>query len=338
MTEQTIRGYNTGTRVRPNADARAVGFFLPSAEASGSLQLAPIGGCRPILRATNRGKRAITAIRIFQPALHRRVVALCRCLAALAVLGLVFLAARPVVPAFMTQQREVLLSSAERHGVPAHVLAAVVYNEMLGQERRFLSQVIPGDDAVARAVRESLLGWHFLTLKQAQWSVKGVLALFGANTTVGPTGIRVSVGREIQAESGVVSVRYRAHGLMERPSLVLDLASPASAIEYLAANLERGVRRAGSEQAGDWTVCARWHNTGLTADRPDVPRRVWDKGTRYVDRVEGFMPEMTAMISEWLSPPVWRVMLPGDRTPAMPSQAGWLVAYVRPAHVTVRPQ
>ena len=248
-------------------------------------------------------------------------------------LGFLLFAARPVVPAYMAAQRETILLSAERHGIAPEVVAAVLYNEMLGQEQRFLSTLLPGDDWVSQTVRDSLLGWHFLTLKQAQWMLKGAAALAGMNTTVGPTGIRVSVGREIRSEVAVAGGRYHASGLAERPSLVLDLMSTATALEYLAANLERGVRRATAEQAGDWTVCARWHNTGLTADRPDVPRRVWDKGTHYVARVQAFLPQMTALLHEPVSPPVWRVMLPGKTPPDQTSQIGIPARYVRPAAI-----
>lgn len=214
----------------------------------------------------------------------------------------------------MLAQRQTIVASAEAHNLSPDVLAAVLYNEMLGQEHRFLMSLIPGDHTLAAALRDSLLGWHFLTLKQAQWAIKGAIALAGSNTTVGPTGIRVSVGREIRSEVPVHGGSYQPSGLAERPSLVLDLTRPASAIEYLAANLQRGVQRATPDQVGDWTICARWHNTGLTADRPDVPRPVWDKGTNYVARVETFLPQMRAMIHQPADPPVWRVMSP-DQSP-----------------------
>jgi len=208
----------------------------------------------------------------------------------------IFLAARQVVPSYLAAQNEAIVASAQRHGLPPEVLAAVLYNEMVGQEYRFLDAITPGDGAPANAVRDALLGWHFLTLKQAQWGGKALLALAGVNTTVGPTGIRVSVGREIRREVAVEGGRYRASGWAERPSMVLDLMSTSTAIEYLAANLERGIRRAGYDAETDWLVCARWHNTGLVADRTDVPRPVWDKGTRYVARVRQFLPQMTSVI------------------------------------------
>lgn len=197
----------------------------------------------------------------------------------------------------MAAQSDAIHASAQRHGLPPELLAAVLYNEMLGQEFRVFDAATPGDGPLATAVRDAALGWHFITLKQVQWGGKALLALAGSDTTVGPTGIRVSVGREIRREAAISGGRYQLTGWAERPSMVLDLMSPATAIEYLAANLERGERRAGVAVFSDWLVCARWHNTGLVADRADVPRSVWDKGTRYVARVRQFMPQVTAMIS-----------------------------------------
>ena len=232
--------------------------------------------------------------------------------AVVAVIGLLA-CARPVVPTFLALQRESIQLSAARHGVPPDVLAAVLYNEMLGQEYRFVSAAIPGEGPASRFLEDALLGWHFLTLKQAQWSAKALAALAGLNTTVGPTGIRVSVGREIRSEVPVAGGCYRPSGLAERPSLVLDLTSPATAIEYLAANLERGRLRSSPEQAGDWAPLARWHNTGLTGDRPDVPRPVWEKGTRYVARVQTVRPFVANYIDiEKETPPLRLAMLAGE--------------------------
>jgi hypothetical protein len=266
----------------------------------------------------------------------RRFIPACRIIASVLILGVLFLAARPVVPSYMLAQRAHILVSAQRHGIASDVLAAVLYNEMLGQESRFLSTAIPGDNALARAVRESLLGWHFLTLKQAQWALKGAAALAGFNTTVGPTGIRVSVGREIRHEIYVEGGRYQPLGLAERPSLVLDLMSTSEAIEYLAANLQRGERRATIAQRGDWTVLARWHNTGVTEYSPSVPPMIWDKGTNYIARVSSFLPEMTALLRDSVAPPMLRVMLSGPPAVAKASRAGAQTSFVRSATMVAR--
>lgn len=265
----------------------------------------------------------------------RRLLLFYRCTALAVILGFLFLAARPVVPSYMLAQRENILASAQRHGIASDVLAAVLYNEMLGQESRFLSTVIPGDNPFARALRESLLGWHFLTLKQAQWALKGAAALSGFNTTVGPTGIRVSVGREIRREIFVAGGRYQPLGLAERPSLVLDLMSTSEAIEYLAANLQRGERRATLTQRGDWTVSARWHNTGVTEYSVSVPRPIWDKGTNYVARVSTFLPEMTGLLRP-VAPPVLRVILLGAPILAKASNASAQTRFVRSTTIVPR--
>ena len=268
--------------------------------------------------------------------LVRRLLLVYRITAFAIILGVLFLAARPVVPSYMLAQRDYILVSAERHGIASDVLAAVLYNEMLGQESRFLSTIIPGDNPAARAVRESLLGWHFLTLKQAQWALKGAAALSGFNTTIGPTGIRVSVGREIRREIYVEGGRYQPLGLGERPSLVLDLMSTSEAIEYLAANLQRGERRATVTQRGDWTVSARWHNTGVTEYSTSVPRPIWDKGTNYIARVSTFLPEMTALLHDPVAPPVLRVMLSGAPTADRTSHASAQSSFVRSATMVAR--
>lgn len=208
------------------------------------------------------------------------------------------LAVVPVVPIFVSLHTETIRSSAERHGIAPEWLTAVLYNEMLGQEDRLLHRLMPGDGPLAQGVRNAALGWHFLTLKQVQWWTKAGFALAGSDTTLGPTGIRVSVGREIRAEESIGGGHYVMQGWLERPSLVLDLAGIDTSIEYLAANLERGQERAGQGRWGDWRPSARWHNTGLVADRPDVPRPIWDKGTRYVARVEAFLPQSAQLLAQ----------------------------------------
>ena len=211
---------------------------------------------------------------------------------------ILFLSAQSVVPNFMLAQHDAINASAMRHGIQPDILGAILYNEMLGKEQSVVNTIIPGNNRVSQAVRQSLLGWHFLTLKRIQWALKGGLALLGSNTTIGLTGIRVSVGREIQQEELVTGGRYRSYGLGERLSMVRDLMDTPTAIEYLAANLQRGAERAPLGHDSDWQVLARWHNTGVTADSPIVPKSVWDKGTNYVARVQAYLPEVSVMLAE----------------------------------------
>jgi len=210
-----------------------------------------------------------------------------------------------VIPLYLQAHSRIIIASAERHHVSAEWLTAVLYNEMLGTEDRLLRTLIPGDDGLSQTIRNALLGWHFLTIKQAQWAAKAGLALLGLDTTVGPTGIRVSVGREIQREEGVPVGSYRPYGLLERPTMVADLMRLDVAIDYLAANMARGQRRAGLLETDDWSAAARWHNTGLVGNEPSAPRPIWDKGTRYVEYVRGYLSVAAKIVPAEgeLSPP-----------------------------------
>jgi hypothetical protein len=220
-------------------------------------------------------------------------------IAGVLVVAALLAAAAPIVPRFMVAQQPAIAASAQRHGVPQTWLAAVLYNEMLGTEDRWLHRLLPGEDGLSRTLRDGLLGWHFLTIKRAWWGLKTLADLAGADTTLGPACLRVSVGREIRAEVSMAGGAYQPRGLWERPSLICDLSDPSTAIEYLAANLERGQRRLTPADRGNWAASARWQNTGLLYHRPDVPAPLWEKGSRYVAQVEAFLPWVVA----WLPMP-----------------------------------
>jgi hypothetical protein len=215
------------------------------------------------------------------------------------VVAALLVAAAPTVPRFMAAQQPAISASAQRHGVPQTWLAAVLYNEMLGTEDRLLHHLLPGEDGLSCTLRDGLLGLHFLTIKRAWWGLKALADLAGADTTLGPACLRVSVGREIRAEASVTGGTYQPRGLWERPSLIRDLSDPSTAIEYLAANLERGQRRLAPADRGDWAASARWQNTGLLYRRPEVPASLWEKGSCYVVQVEAFLPRVVA----WLPAP-----------------------------------
>ena len=197
---------------------------------------------------------------------------------------------------YLESRRDIIADSAARHGVPAAWLGAVLYNEMLGTEDCVLRSWLPGENAAAQTTRQVLLGLHFLTLKQLQYQTKTLLALLGADPTLGPAGIRVSVGREIRVDEPVVGGVYVADGWLERPSMVLDLNDPDMAVEYLAANLRRGQDRLSPLDRGDWAASARWHNTGVVYDSEIVRLPDWEKGSRYIQRVEGYLPQITAVL------------------------------------------
>jgi len=213
-----------------------------------------------------------------------------------ALLIIIIVASSPIVPGYFQAMDDVIIRSAARHGVPPYWLAAILYNEMFGTEDRLLRQLLPGEDAIPRTMRQGLLGLDFLLLKPIHWGGEALLALAGGDPTIGPTGIRVSVGREIWSERPVTGGRYQPIGWAERPSMILDLLDHTTAVEYLAANLRRAQERLRWEDRGDWTVSARWHNTGVIYDSEIVRREDWQKGSLYVERVKGYLPQVTAWL------------------------------------------
>jgi hypothetical protein len=235
--------------------------------------------------------------RLFAPGfLPRQIRRAVLCLA----LASVLLGLYNVVPAYIASQEVAIAASAARQGVPPRWLAAVFYNEILGTEDAVLQEILPGESGAAPALRQVLLGLHFCTLKQVQWQTKSAMALLGGDPTLGPAGIRVTVGREIRREVKVAGGSYIESGWLERPSMVLDLVNPATALEYLAGNLRRGQDRLVWTQRGDWAASARWHNTGVVYDSAIVRPADWVKGSRYIARVEEYLPEIARLMGdEW---------------------------------------
>jgi hypothetical protein len=216
--------------------------------------------------------------------------------AAVLCVGAILLISYAAVPAFLSRQAEAIDFSASRHGVPADWLSAVLYTEMLGTETQMLDRFLPGDDSASGAIKQTLLGLHLLTFKQAQWQAKTFLALAGMDPTIGPAGIRVTVGREIRSELQISSSCYVPDGPLERLSMIADLSSPVSSVEYLAANLRRGQQRLQVADRGDWAASARWHNTGVVYDSAIVRPEDWLKGTRYIERVESNLDTVLGLL------------------------------------------
>ncbi len=212
-------------------------------------------------------------------------------------IALILMAASPIVPAYIAAQSDQIVHSAERHTIPSSWLAAVLYNEMLGTEDRLLHRLIPGQDAISSTVRQGLLGLHLLTVKQLHWGVKTAVALLGGDPTLGPAGIRVSVGREIRREMSLEGGVYQPQGWAERFSMILDLLNAGASVEYLAANLQRGQERLAGQDRGKWAASARWHNTGVVYDSAIVRRPDWEKGSRYINQVEGYLPQVAPLLA-----------------------------------------
>ncbi len=182
-----------------------------------------------------------------------------------------------VRPAFARQMealRPVIISAAARHNDPrvsgmddaafAEVVALVLYNEHFG----WLEEAVPP--------LRPLTPWY----QAAQMAVNAC----GANLTVWPSNIRPSVALEmlrgelpVRGEPNYLHVPLRIEGSRIDPeryrtqaelyaAINRELIQPALAVEYLAANLERGVHRARHEGVPvTWQALAAWHNQGIVA-------------------------------------------------------------------------
>jgi hypothetical protein len=187
--------------------------------------------------------------------------------------------AEPFVRPEFAQQIETLrpaiLDAAARHNRPklsgmsdeqfAVAIAQILYNEHFG----WLEQELPP--------LRGLTPWYQAT----QIMLNGTT---GTNFTVWPSNIRPSVAAEIlrgevplPGSPYTIVIPIRIHGsqidLDHFPdqraayaALNSEISRPDLAIEYLAANLERGVYRAQAEGVPvTWEVLAAWHNQGIVS-------------------------------------------------------------------------
>ncbi len=181
---------------------------------------------------------------------------------------------RPAFAAQMETLRPVILDAATRHNDPAisgmddaafaEIIALALYNEHFG----WLEEAVPP--------LRPLTPWY----QAAQMTLNA----FGANLTVWPSNIRPSVALEmlrgelpVKGSPGHIVIDLHIEGSRIDPmryrtqeelyaAINRELIQPALAVEYLAANLERGVHRARHEGVPvTWQALAAWHNQGIVA-------------------------------------------------------------------------
>lgn len=181
---------------------------------------------------------------------------------------------RPAFAAQMETLRPAILAAAARHNDPslsgmddvefAEIIALVLYNEHFG----WLEEAMPP--------LRPLTPWY--------QAAQVMLNARGANLTVWPSNIRPSVALEmLRGELPVQGAARPAYVPLRLAGSRIDLArfrtqaelyaainseliQPALAVEYLAANLQRGVYRARREGVPvTWEALAAWHNQGIVA-------------------------------------------------------------------------
>jgi hypothetical protein len=210
---------------------------------------------------------------------------------------------RPDFAREMSGLRTTILESARRHnrtqlsGMSDHdfavLIALILYNEHFGwfEERVTPVQALtPFYENLQRQTNEA--GW--------------------SNLSVWPANIRPSVAVEILQQqvplphsTETVTVPIKVAGSALRPDLYTsqarlygavsaEISRPTLAVEYLAANLERGLYRAHFEGVPvTWRALAAWHNQGIVA-----PEQIRDNQTAsdYVRRASAYFGKARALI------------------------------------------
>ena len=181
---------------------------------------------------------------------------------------------RPEFAARMRGLQSSILAAARRHNRQelsgmsdtefAEVIALILYNEhdgWLEDDIQALRPITPMYQDIQVDINESLLGSNF---------------------SVWPANLRPSVGLEllrqqlpVPASTKTISVPVKVYGSKINPlnynskrelfaAITSEIRSDDMAVEYLAANIERGLYRAHYEHAAvSWRTLAAWHNQGI---------------------------------------------------------------------------
>lgn len=210
---------------------------------------------------------------------------------------------RPEFAAEMRDLRATIIAAAERHNRPeqsgmsdhdfAVLIALIMYNEHFGwfEERVTPVQALtPFYESLQRETNEAGL----------------------SNLSVWPANLRPSVAAEIlrgqvplPLSGAMWGVPVHVTGTAIRPSdyrseralyaaITVEITDPQLAVEYLAANLERGVYRARWEGVPPtWRALAAWHNQGIVAPE-DI--RANPTASDYVRRASAYFGRARALI------------------------------------------
>lgn len=207
---------------------------------------------------------------------------------------------RPAFARSMERLRPAILAAAARHNRPeishmtdrefAVVVALLLYNEHFG----WLEDEVPPLRALTPLYQAAQVDINRL----------------GGNLSVWPSNLRPSVAleilrQEVPVRGGVLVRPVRVAGsrlnLAALPderarnaAITAEITRPELAVEYLAANLERGLYRAQHEGvAVTWQVLAAWHNQGIVAPA-DI--RANPTARDYIRRTEAYLPTAQRLI------------------------------------------
>ena len=220
---------------------------------------------------------------------------------------------RPEFAAEMRALQPTILAAAQRHNRPelshmsdhdfAVVIAQIMYNEHFGW---FEEQVSPVQ--AITPLYEDL---------QRETNAAGL-----SDLSVWPANIRPSVALEILrrqlplphstsvltvpvgvAGSRIDLKRYQSQGALYA-AISEEISQPALAVEYLAANIERGLYRAQVEGIPvTWRTLAAWHNQGIVS-----PRDIRNNATAsdYLRRCSAYLGKARALFDQPYPTPALR--------------------------------
>ncbi len=212
---------------------------------------------------------------------------------------------RPEFAAEMRALQPAILAAARRHNRPdlshmsdydfAVVIAQIMYNEHFGWLEERVTPI------------QAITPWY--EELQRETNATGLTDL-----SVWPTNIRPSVALEIlrrqlplPRSASVLTVpvdvagsridlqRYQSQGALYA-AISEEISQPALAVEYLAANIERGLYRAQVEGIPvTWRTLAAWHNQGIVAPR-DI--RANATASDYLRRCSAYLGKARALIDQ----------------------------------------
>lgn len=211
---------------------------------------------------------------------------------------------RPQMAARMESLRTTIIAAARRHNQPelshmsdqefAALIALILYNENFGwleEEIVPLRAITPFYESLQREANERVPGSNF---------------------SIWPANLRPSVARELLEQKiplpdgSFKSVPVFVYGSKIDPeayatqdelfaAITEEISRDDMSVEYLAANLERGLYRASYEGAPiSWRTLAAWHNQGIVD--PELIRAN-STASDYVRRASSYLPMARLLVS-----------------------------------------
>jgi hypothetical protein len=223
---------------------------------------------------------------------------------------------RPEFAAEMRALQPTILAAARRHNHPelsnmsddefAMLIAQIMYNEHYGwfEERITPVQAItPWYENIQRETNAA--GLSNLSLWPANIRPSVALEILRQQVPL-PHSTSVLTVPVVVAGSRIDPQHFRSQSALYA-AITEEISQPALAVEYLAANIERGLYRAQIEEVPvTWRTLAAWHNQGIVA-----PRDIRNNPTAsdYLRRCSAYLGKARALINQPYPSPALRLAM-----------------------------